>query len=121
VVWALWHLPLWFLPGGGWDIIPFWAFALGAVSSSVLFTYVVNNTGGSLLMASIIHFALNYGLGVMRILGWLPAPRAAWIISAVLNSAYAALIVLASRGEWMARAETSEVVAADRTLVRETA
>jgi len=96
VVWALWHLPLWFLPGYGWETIPYWAFALGAISSSILFTFVLNNTGGSLLMASIIHLALNFGMGAVGLLGLLPSPREGWMIASVLYALYAVAITAIS-------------------------
>jgi membrane protease YdiL (CAAX protease family) len=96
VVWAIWHLPLWFLPGCGWDATPYWAFALSAVSSSVLITFVFNNTGASLLMASIIHFSLNFGMGVVRMFGLLPSPREAWVIVSVLYTLYAGTITVLS-------------------------
>jgi membrane protease YdiL (CAAX protease family) len=94
VVWALWHLPLWFLPGYGWDEIPYLAFALVAISTSVLMTWVLNNTDGSLVMASIIHLMMNYGLSVVGILGLIPSPRDYWMVASVLFVAYAVLVVL---------------------------
>lgn len=94
VIWAIWHLPLWFLPGYGWDAIPYWAFALGAVSTSVLFTWVLNNTGGSMVMASIIHLMMNFGMGVVGILGLMPSPRDYWVIASILFAIYAVIIVL---------------------------
>jgi membrane protease YdiL (CAAX protease family) len=94
VIWALWHLPLWLLPGYGWDAIPYWAFALGAISTSVLMTWVLNNTGGSLLMVSMIHLMMNYGFSVVGILGLIPAPRDYWIIASVLFVVYAIVVIL---------------------------
>jgi membrane protease YdiL (CAAX protease family) len=94
VIWALWHLPLWLLPGFSWDAIPYWAFALGAISTSVLMTWVLNNTGGSLLMVSIIHLMMNYGFGVVGILGLIPDPKDYWIIASILFVVYAAVVVL---------------------------
>jgi membrane protease YdiL (CAAX protease family) len=94
VIWALWHLPLWTLPGYGWDTIPYWAFALSAISSSVLFTWVLNNTGGSLVMATIIHLTMNFGMGAVGILGFLPSPGTGWIIASILFAIYAIIIVL---------------------------
>ena len=96
VIWALWHLPLWLLPGYGWEAIPYWAFALVAISSSILFTFVLNNTGGSLVMASIIHLMINYGMSVVGILGLLPSPREGWIIVSLLYALYAILIVVSA-------------------------
>ena len=93
VIWALWHLPLWLLPGYGWDSVPYWAFALATISFSVIYTFVVNKTDGSLLMASIIHLMTNFGFNVIMVLGLLPMPDATWIIASVLYTLYAIIIV----------------------------
>ncbi len=94
VIWATWHLPLWLLPGYGWDAIPYWAFAVGAISTSVLITWVLNNTGGSLVMATIIHLMMNFGMSVVGILGLLPSPREGWMIASILLAIYAVVVVV---------------------------
>jgi membrane protease YdiL (CAAX protease family) len=94
VIWALWHLPLWALPGYGWDAIPYSAYALTAIATSVLFTWVLNNTGGSLVMASLMHLMINYGMGVVGILGLLPSPEDYWTLSSTLFALYAGAVVL---------------------------
>ena len=58
-IWALWHLPLFFDPATGYSITPFWVFLLFLVPVSVLITWVFNGTGGSVLMAMILHAVLN--------------------------------------------------------------
>jgi membrane protease YdiL (CAAX protease family) len=93
-VWALWHLPLWFIPGSVWqESIPYWAFALVTISSSSLYTWVVNNTGGSMLMASIIHFVMNFASNVVASLGLIPLSEL-YMLTAMLYIVYAALIIL---------------------------
>jgi membrane protease YdiL (CAAX protease family) len=94
VIWALWHAPLWLLPGYGWDAIPYWSFALAVISASVLFTWVLNHTGGSLVMASLMHLTFNYGLGAARILGLVPSPGDYWMVASMLYTLYAAVVVL---------------------------
>ena len=94
VIWAIWHLPLWSLPGYGWDAIPYWAFALGAISTSVIFTWILNNTGGSLVMASIIHLMMNFGMSVVGILGLIPSPGDGWMIASILFAIYAVMVVM---------------------------
>jgi membrane protease YdiL (CAAX protease family) len=97
IVWALWHLPLWFIPGSVWqESIPYWAFALAIISSSFLYTWVVNSTGGSMVMASLIHFILNFVNNVFGVLGLIPI-RELYILSAILYTIYAAIIILVTR------------------------
>jgi membrane protease YdiL (CAAX protease family) len=55
--WGLWHLPLFFMEGttfseGG---IPIWEFVLQMMVLSVLYTWLYNNTRGSLLVAILFH------------------------------------------------------------------
>jgi membrane protease YdiL (CAAX protease family) len=94
LIWALWHMPLWLLPGYGWDSVPYWAFALTTISSSVIYTFVVNKTDGSMLVASMIHLMTNFGFNVISFLGLLPMPDATWIIASVLYTVYAIIIVI---------------------------
>lgn len=59
VIWALWHLPAFYLSGtpqSGWDFAPFF---IGAVSVSVILTPLFNATKGSILVAMLFHFQLN--------------------------------------------------------------
>lgn len=92
VIWALWHLPLWTIEGQVWEVTPYWTFALGAISSSVLFTFVLNNTNGSLLMATLIHLAMNFGLNMVLILGWIPTPAETMTLISILLTLLAIII-----------------------------
>ena len=61
IIWAGWHLPLfWFAPGmsrmGGPEIAGWYASILTA---SVLFTWIFNATGGSVLIAAVFHGAMD--------------------------------------------------------------
>jgi uncharacterized protein len=62
VLWAFWHLPVFLVPGfngagtGFLGIsIPFVEFVIGTVGMAVIFTWVFNNTRGSLLLAMLLH------------------------------------------------------------------
>ena len=63
-VWALWHLPLFFVRGSfqsalGVGTPAFWAFMLGIVPLSVVYTWIFNNNRSSTLSAILFHFAVN--------------------------------------------------------------
>jgi len=58
-MWAFWHLPVFFNPATGYSITPFWVFLVFMLPVSVLITWVFNSTGGSVLMAMILHAVLN--------------------------------------------------------------
>ena len=67
-LWGLWHLPFLFGPlaGTGPDAtfvsasIAFVLFIIGLIGLSVIMTWVLNNTGGSVLMAILLHAAFDH-------------------------------------------------------------
>jgi len=65
-MWALWHLPLFFMAGTfqhdevGFGTPGFWSFCLGTTISSILFTWIYNNTSRSTLSAILFHFSINF-------------------------------------------------------------
>jgi membrane protease YdiL (CAAX protease family) len=65
VLWAFWHLPLFFIPGTsqqqiGNPVPMFTGFALEVVAMSVLLTWLYVNTARSIWGAILFHMALNY-------------------------------------------------------------
>ncbi len=68
VVWVLWHLPLFWTPGNFHREIPFSLFLLQGIALSFLYTWLVNGTGGSLLLPHLFHAASNVTLGLLPVL-----------------------------------------------------
>lgn len=65
VVWALWHLPLFFMQGTyqhiqGAGSVWFWLFMIGIVPLTVVFTWVFNNTRRSTLAIAFLHFMVVF-------------------------------------------------------------
>jgi membrane protease YdiL (CAAX protease family) len=63
-VWALWHLPLFFMNGTyqnelGFRTAAFWRFCIFAIVISIFFTWVYNNNKSSTLSATLFHFSTN--------------------------------------------------------------
>ena len=56
---ASWHIPLWFIPGLGFDSLPFPFYGLLAIGLAVIFAWLYNSTGGSLLVIGLFHAAIN--------------------------------------------------------------
>lgn len=56
-VWAFWHVPKMLTEGG--PGYPIWLFVLDTMAKAVLFTWIFNNTGGSLLTVSLLHASVN--------------------------------------------------------------
>lgn len=76
VLWGLWHLPLFLLvpgyngAGTGFVaiLIPFVAFVISVIGMTVIFTWVFNNTRGSLLLAILLHASINAAAGMLPLL-----------------------------------------------------
>jgi membrane protease YdiL (CAAX protease family) len=59
VIWAAWHLPLWFVAGSSQQGSSFWLFLANLVLLSVLYTWLFNNAKSSILVAVVFHAMLN--------------------------------------------------------------
>ena len=59
VLWALWHLPVFFNPDTSYSNLPFLLFLVFLVPVAILITWLFNSTGGSVLMAMFFHAVLN--------------------------------------------------------------
>src|SRR5690606_32546574 len=59
LIWSLWHLPLWFLPGSVHGQLSLPVYVLSTTALSVLLAYAFNVTGGSLLAVVLVHAASN--------------------------------------------------------------
>jgi membrane protease YdiL (CAAX protease family) len=70
VLWALWHLPN--VLFGGYTGRSFALWAALTVASTFLYTWVYNRTGGSVLIAALLHGAINGGSGIIGARGLLP-------------------------------------------------
>lgn len=68
ILWGAWHLPLFWLPGNFHQTIPLSLFLLQSVALAIIYTWLYNNTKGSLLIAHLFHAASNVTLGVLPIL-----------------------------------------------------
>jgi len=65
VIWAVWHLPLYFMTDGwhaqmGFKLAGFWTFILFNVALSMIMTWVYYKTDRSILSGMLLHFAVNF-------------------------------------------------------------
>ncbi|MCP5100853.1 MAG: CPBP family intramembrane metalloprotease, partial [Chloroflexi bacterium] len=58
-IWGLWHLPLHFMDGTVQEIIPIYQFVLQQMVLAIIYTWLFNNTGGSVLIATLFHTTAN--------------------------------------------------------------
>jgi uncharacterized protein len=68
LVWALWHLPLWVMPGNFHAAIPMTLFFAQILAVSVLYTWLWQASSGSLIVAHVFHAASNTTLGLLPLI-----------------------------------------------------
>jgi membrane protease YdiL (CAAX protease family) len=95
-VWGTYHLPLFLLGSPRRPIALFLPFALSCVIMSIFYTWMYNGTGGSLLIAVLLHAATNLPLTIV----YAPLEERVvpvfWLFDAML--ALAAVVLVASTG-----------------------
>jgi len=97
VFWAFWHFPLFFAPASSQSAnsLPFLWYMLHTVAITVVFTWLFNSTGGSVLLPMLLHAGLN------AIASWVPLRATGgaislfvslvlveWLIAIVLSVVY---------------------------------
>jgi hypothetical protein len=104
VAWALWHLPLFAVPGAPQGQVPFLLFAAQAVALSVFFAWAYNGTKGSLPVVLLLHASVNTWAGALRILPEATGSLAPWLLATALACVVAVALVLAYGPSTLSRA-----------------
>jgi membrane protease YdiL (CAAX protease family) len=93
VMWGVWHLPTFVIPGTPQYGLPFAAFVLLTIEYSILMTWVFLHTHGSVLIATLFHGAINLSQGFF--LGGIAGASRYWLLSIVYGvAALIAAVVL---------------------------
>jgi membrane protease YdiL (CAAX protease family) len=125
---GLWHLPAFFTPFlGPFTPSRFLAFIITAVFASYFYTWIFNNTRGSILIAMITHGASNAASQLMGMLipdtplsGWLQALGPDWL-NVITFGVAAILLLILTRGRLSYRSETLEPVGLPTTAAAQPA
>ena len=105
VIWACWHIPLYFVE----DRIPFYIFIFLVLVISILMTWGYNNTKGSLIITIIFHFSFNFnGAFITGLFGLLPT-MIFYIGGGVMIGVYLILVLFYARPEKLSRKPDSEM------------
>jgi membrane protease YdiL (CAAX protease family) len=106
MIWAVWHLPLFFVRGAETFHQSFPAYAAGVVGISVAIAWLYTNSRGGLLLPMLLHAAVNNTKDIVPSVALeapgvfsIPASRIAWISAAVLWACTIPMLV------WMVRTE----------------
>jgi membrane protease YdiL (CAAX protease family) len=93
LIWGIWHLPTFVIPGTPQYGLPFAAFVLLTIEYSILMTWVFLHTRGSVLIATLFHGAINLSQGFF--LGGVEGASRYWLLSIVYGvAALIAAVVL---------------------------
>ena len=93
--WALWHLPLFYIPGTSQYLydMSFLGFLVGLLAISVLYTWAFNNTHTSIWSAVFFHWIYTYVLDTISA-GITPPPALYYIMGYVPYIIIAVVVVL---------------------------
>jgi membrane protease YdiL (CAAX protease family) len=107
VIWGFWHLPKFLAPGNDSSFL---VFMLATVVKALMYTWIYNSTGGSLLMVTLFHATGNTG-GVFLPVGTTVSGEntGTFVIQLVIEILVAALIVFYAGAERLSRTEPKQV------------
>jgi len=98
VLWAFWHLPLFFIPGyngAGTGFVgistAMLSFMVATILVTVIFTWVFNNVRGSLLLTILLHACINTNSGGVS------SATGEWIMAGIL-AGVVVLLLITTRG-----------------------
>ncbi len=107
IVWAFWHLPLFFIPGLSQSYMPFWSFLLLTGALRVISVWIYNAADRSILATLLLHTSSNFSMNLFPLIqrdkGVVQRP---WIYFALLIMAAAAAIAWESRRRGAAPAKS---------------
>jgi uncharacterized protein len=95
VVWAFWHVPKFLTEGSAQDY-SFWLYVVDTIAKAILFTWIYNSTGSSLLSVTLFHASLNASAVFLPILPAAVGDVRPTLISVGLHCVLATAVVLAT-------------------------
>jgi uncharacterized protein len=121
LIWAFWHLPLFFIRELGNYGQSFPVFLLGGIALSVAMAWLYSHTNGSLLLAMLMHSAVNQTVGIVpSSVANASSPLAlrasliGWLTDAILWVSAAYFLVRMGRVEWSVSEEPSALHSDER-------
>jgi len=101
LIWSIWHLPLWFMPGEGHTYYSFLAFSIYTTSISVIIGWYYNASDKKMVIPWLIHAAGNVAVPFFPVLHLEPVPQPGYWVWTSLN-----VLVATSLSLWYMRANS---------------
>jgi membrane protease YdiL (CAAX protease family) len=107
VIWGLWHIPKFLVPG---NTSPFAWFMVKVMADAILYTWLYNNTKGSLLMLTLFHASSNTAGAFLPIANTASGNNLAALIIEIVLIIFMAIVVTVTQGPaQLSRAEPKQV------------
>jgi len=103
VLWAVWHFPFALTDGTPLNSVPLLVFVLNQVAQAIIYTWIFNNTRGSLLLPLLHHAAGNTTSNLLPFFPPAAADLRVYFFTVVVNWLVALAIVFATGGSLHAR------------------
>ncbi|HSB01759.1 MAG TPA: type II CAAX endopeptidase family protein [Anaerolineales bacterium] len=114
VIWGVWHFPKFLVPGNDSS---FALFMLKVMADAILYTWLFNNTKGSLLLATLFHASSNTAGVFLPIANTVTGNNMGTLILQVLFQIVAAIVVVMIAGpERLSRTKSVQVQGSESTL-----
>lgn len=94
IIWASWHLPLFWIPGTVQHQLPIVLFYLNTIALSILFTWLWQHTQGSVVIAIVFHTGINGWSWVIPILPKVANSLRPYLIGTALLWLMAVIVVM---------------------------
>ena len=107
VIWASWHLPLFFIPGIDKSGQSFPVYLLQVTALSVALAWLYAHTGGSLLLAMLMHSAVNETKDIVP--SAVPAATETWALSTSLVAWLTVALLWIGAGYFLVRMPKAKV------------
>lgn len=97
IIWAVWHLPLFFISDSAQHNLPFGLYVLLTIPLTILITWVYHGSHDSLLLVMLFHAAVNTWSGPLMISPEAAGSTRPFVLVAILTGAAALLVIIVPR------------------------
>jgi len=103
IMWGLWHLPAFLIPWSSQHNLPVIVFLLHDIALSVIFTWIFNNTSGSVLLVMLAHAAFNLSITILPVLPSTAGSELPLLIAVGLLYLFALIVLVVFRPKTLMR------------------